>query len=90
MPGGVPGPDPTGEHVKDVVRQFAVAVVGSNITFPPIGCVNGETSGPCWVPNNQRGNAVVVTVRTTFDPVIPLVPIPQITIDGASTLVVNH
>lgn len=90
MPGGAPGSDIAGEAVKAVVRRFAVGVVGANISFPPVDCVNGETSGPCWVPNNQRGNAVTVTVRATFNALIPIVPLPPITIDGASTLVINN
>jgi TadE-like protein len=89
-PVGITSDDPTGEYVRTVVKRFAVGVAGTSITFPTTDCVNGETSGPCWVPNNARGNAVTVTVRSTFQTLIPIVPLPTITIDGASTLVINH
>jgi hypothetical protein len=83
------GGDCTGNNVRNVVRNFAVGVAGSNISFPNVGCVHGEAQGPCWQPGNERGYPVQVTVRTTFQTLIPLVPLPTITIDGASTLVVN-
>jgi hypothetical protein len=90
LPGGATSPDPSGSAVKSVVTRFAVGVADTGITFPPVGCVHGETSGPCWIPDNQRSNPVTVTVRTTFTTLIPLVPLPVITIDGESTLVINH
>lgn len=89
--GGTTSFDIPGDNVKQVVRDFAIGVVGSAITFPVTAdCVNGETSGPCWTPNNARGSTVTVTVRAPFVPLIPIVPLPTITIDGASTLVINH
>lgn len=90
MPGGATSPDPTGEAVKSVVRSFAVGIPATNITFTTTGCVHSETAGPCWQPDNGRGSTVEVTVRATFTTLVPLVPLPTITVDGASTLVVNH
>lgn len=90
LPGGATSPDPTGEDVKAVVRKFAVGVIGGSISFPNTGCVHGETSGPCWQPDDGRESTIEVTVRTTFTTLIPIVPLPTITIDGASTLVINH
>jgi hypothetical protein len=90
MPGGAAnGCDPTGAKVTAVVTSYAVGVGAGNITFPAVtGCTTTPTS-PCWAPNNQRESTVTVHVRTTFNTFLP-VPIPAITVDGSSTLVVNH
>jgi hypothetical protein len=90
LPGGATSPDPTGDAVRAKVRAFAVGVPATNITFPNTGCVNGETSGPCWQPDNGRGSTIEVTVQASFTTLIPLVPLPTITVEGASTLVINH
>jgi TadE-like protein len=88
MPGGAINPcDPNGDNVITAVEQQAVAVIAP-ITFPPMTCPSSPAN-PCWQPNNQRESTVTVHVRTVFDPLLPL-PLPAITVDGSSTLVVNH
>lgn len=87
--GGATSCDPSGDNVIAVVRSNAVGVFGGNITFPSVsGCPTTPTD-PCWPNDNGRGFLVTVQVRTTFSPLLP-VPLPPITVDGSSTLVVNH
>lgn len=87
---GTTSVDPSGENVREVVRRFAVGVAGGGISFPvTTACVHGEAEGPCWYPNNARGSTVTVQVRTTFQTLLPI-PLPSITVDGASTLVINN
>jgi TadE-like protein len=90
MPGGTSNwCDPTGSKVTAVVTGYAVGVSSAGISFPAIsGCTTTPTN-PCWAPDNQREHTVTVHVRTTFNTLLP-VPLPAITVDGSSTLVVNH
>ena len=90
MPGLATNPcDPSGTNVQDVVRRFAVGV-GSGVTFPgQVGCAGG-VANPCWPVDNARGGTVTVVARTKFRTLVPIVPLPDITVDGSSTLVVNH
>jgi hypothetical protein len=81
--------DPGGSKVRAVVTSNAVGILTGTITFPPVSdCVTVPTD-PCWYPFNERGDRVTVQVRTTFNTILP-VPLPAITVDGSSTLVVNH
>jgi hypothetical protein len=43
-----------------------------------------------WSPNNGRGSIFTLVAQMTFQQLIPLVPLPAITIQGASSLVVQH
>jgi Flp pilus assembly protein TadG len=67
--------------VKSAVRRYLIGVVGDGST---------PTITPSWDPNNRRESLVTVNVRYQFHSVIPIVPIPPIQIDGASTLVINN
>lgn len=84
---GVPhtGPphDPSGAAVVNVVRDYAIGVIGINDA-------SVLTITPTWYPDNSRGNAVSVEVTYQFHSVIPVVPIPAIEVEGASTLVINN
>lgn len=94
MPGAVTNPcDPYGDKVTAVVQKYAVGIIGP-VFFPFITdttiCPAGSVPiNPCWQPNNQRQSTVTVQVRTTFNTLLP-VPMPAITVDGSSTLVINH
>jgi Flp pilus assembly protein TadG len=91
MPGLAPNPcDASGEKVRAVVRSYAIGVVGTGVAFPAQSGCAGGIANPCWPVDNARGSVVTVVVRTTFTTLIPIVPLPEITIDGSSTLVVNH
>jgi Flp pilus assembly protein TadG len=89
---GTTSSDPTGANVKTAARNYLVGVIG-------------QTSGAltidvCWKPrngagapcsgDNGRSNPVEVTIDYQFRSVIPIVPIPPINVEGASTLVVNN
>jgi hypothetical protein len=81
MPGGAANwCDPSGAKVQAAVRSFAVGLNPSDLSFPTMA----------WNPNNGRGSVFDLVVQSTFHPLIPLVPLPQITMQGASSLVVQH
>ena len=81
MPGGAQNwCDPTGAKVEAVVRNAAVGIPGASISFPTL----------TWNPNNGRGSVFSLVVQATHQPLIPMVPLPPITIGGASSLVVQH
>jgi hypothetical protein len=82
---GPPGPstdepcDPAGEDVKTRVRQAAFGVLGSAVVVTPI-----------WYYNNERGETVTVTATYTYSSLIPIVPLPPITVEAESSLVINN
>jgi hypothetical protein len=89
MPGGAANAcDPYGDKVTAVVQKYAIGVIGP-VWFPSTSPCPSTPVNPCWQPNNQRQSTVTVQVRTTFNTLLP-VPMPAITVDGSSTLVINH
>lgn len=79
-----PPDDESGADVIDVVRTYAIGVIG-RADASVLAIV------PTWDPfNNHRGTKVTVEVTYAFRSVIPLVPIPAIPVKGGSTLVVNN
>jgi Flp pilus assembly protein TadG len=85
QPTGPPN-DPTGTAVASVVRNYAVGVIGTGAAFT----VTSTWGDPPLLPTNNRGQKVHVTVTYDFHSFIPIVPIPPITINGESTLVINN
>ena len=86
LPPTGPGPgatDPTGTAVIGVVRQYAIGVIGVNDA-------TRLTITPTWDPNYNRGSKVTVNVSYAFRSVMPLVPLPAVQVQGASTLVINN
>ncbi|HSO28333.1 MAG TPA: TadE/TadG family type IV pilus assembly protein [Candidatus Sulfomarinibacteraceae bacterium] len=83
-----PPHDPSGAAVIETVRNYAIGVVGaedaSTLTITP------TWGTPPAVPDNDRETAVTVEVTYAFHSVIPLVPLPPISVKGASTLVINN
>jgi hypothetical protein len=82
-PTGPPAPgtsacDPTGEDVKARVREAA------------FGVISGITVTPTWFSDNGRGSTVTVAASFTYRSLIPLVPLPPITVATESSLVVNN
>ena len=77
---GSPACDPTGEGVKDAVRRSALGLISPDLTIPT----------PTWSPDNGRGSTVRVTASYTYSPLVPLVPLPDITVEAESTLVINN
>jgi Flp pilus assembly protein TadG len=82
IPSTGPPDDPTGAAVIDVVKNYAVGVIG--IEDPSVLDIEAA-----WDPDNSRDSKVTVTIAYDFHSVMPLVPIPPITVRGVSTLVIN-
>jgi hypothetical protein len=82
-PSGPPAPgtsacDTSGANVVTRVRQAA------------IGVPNPIVVTPTWSPDNGRGSTVHVEASFTYRSLIPLVPLPPITVTAESSLVVNN
>lgn len=82
-PSGPPAPgsspcDTSGDRVRTRVRQAATGIPG------------GITVDPTWDPHNGRGSTVRVSAAYTYRSLIPLVPLPPITVTAESSLVVNN
>ena len=82
-PSGPPAPgssgcDTSGDNVSARVRQSG------------IGLPNAITVTPTWTPDNGRGSTVNVAAQMTYHVLVPLVPLPDITVKAESTLVINN
>ena len=82
-PSGPPAPgssgcDTSGANVSARVRQSG------------IGLPNAITVTPTWTPDNGRGSTVNVVAQMTYHVLVPLVPLPDITVKAESTLVINN
>ena len=83
------GPAPDDQAVMTIVRNYAIGVIGNGSAF----VVHSDWHDPANVanpPNNNRGHIVKVSVTYAFNSLIPVVPIPPITITGESSLVINN
>jgi hypothetical protein len=86
------GPGADNTQVEAVVKNYAVGVIGGGAVFEIHSCwkLKEDCANPAKLASNHRGQPVSVWVSYDFHPIIPLVPIPGITITGESTLVINH
>lgn len=80
------GPGADDPKIESVVKNYAVGVIGNSAVLD----INSVWGTPPGTPSNHRGQKVTVTVAYDFHPIIPLVPIPGITIKGESSLVINN
>lgn len=73
--------DPTGDDVREHVRDAAIGMLGSAITVTPV-----------WhdPADNGRGSTITVTALYQYSSLIPLVPLPPITVQAESSLVINN
>lgn len=71
--------DPAGDDVRDRVRASAMGMPG-----PAIAVI------PTWFADNGRGSTVTVAASFTYTTLIPIVPLPPITVTAESSLVVNN
>lgn len=83
-PSGPPAPSTTGcdvpgNNVIARVRAAAYGTMGSSVTVTPT-----------WAPDNGRGSTVKVTAAYSYASLVPLVPLPPITVTAESSLVVNN
>ena len=72
----------------DVVRNYAIGVIG--VQDASVLTITPTWGTPPAIPDNDRGTTVTVEVTYAFRSVIPLVPLPAISVKGASTLVINN
>jgi Flp pilus assembly protein TadG len=70
--------DPAGDDVRERVRDAA------------FGILSGISVDPQWFADNGRGSTVTVTASYTYASLVPLVPLPPITVTAESSLVVNN
>ena len=66
------------------------ANVSARVRESGIGLPNAMTVTPTWTPDNGRGSTVNVTAQMTYHVLVPLVPLPDITVKAESTLVINN
>jgi hypothetical protein len=83
MPPGETAPacyDPTGANVVQQVKDSAFGVLGTGVTVTPV-----------WEDGmNGRDSDVIVTATYTYHTLVPIVPLPPITIEAESKLVINN
>lgn len=82
-PGSTPC-DVAGDDVRARVRNAAFGVLSPLTVDPVWQGFNGQPG------NNGRGSTVTVTATFTYQSLIPIVPLPPITITAESSLVVNN
>jgi hypothetical protein len=86
IPSTGPPDDPSGAAVMTTVRNYLVGVIdGGALTITPTWTSSAGMPAP-----NIRGTLVNVHIDYQFRSVIPLVPIPPLTVQGDSTLVINN
>lgn len=71
--------DPAGDDVRQAVRQAAIGALGTAVTV-----------SPTWFADNGRGSKVTVEASYTYSALIPIVPLPNITVTAESSLVINN
>lgn len=73
--------NPSGSHVVDRVRNAAIGMIGSAIAVTPV-----------WhdPADNGRGSTITVTATYSYSSLVPLVPLPAITVQAESSLVINN
>ncbi len=74
--------DPAGNDVVARVRAAAFGIPPSGITVTPRWSGDPAT--------NARGSIVTVDARYTYTTLVPLLPLPPITVSARSNLVVNN
>ena len=83
MPPGIPAPachDLPGAKVIQRVKDSGFGVLGTGITVTPTWGATG----------NGRNSPVKVAATYTYRTLVPLLPLPAITISAESTLVINN
>jgi hypothetical protein len=89
---GSPSCDPDGSDVHDAVRRSAIALLPSALTVTAAWC-HGPVLDPyscAGAVDNGRGATITVTAVYTYQSLIPIVPLPSITVRAESSLVVNN
>jgi hypothetical protein len=94
-PSGPPAPsssgcDTTGTNVVTRVRQSAFGVPSTGITVDRCWWYVACDFGSHGDGDNARGASVTVSASYTYSTLIPLVPLPPITVTAESSLVINN
>jgi hypothetical protein len=91
--------DPAGLDVVQAVRQSAIGMVGSSITVDRCWWYSAcDFKDPLFDPtaptygDGNYGHGATVTVRAsyTYTSLIPIVPLPNITVSAESSLVITN
>ena len=96
MPPSVPVPggcyDASGANVTNQVRSSAFGVLGTGVNVATCWDPVNQPDGSCTNGGlgNGRDSEVRVTGQFTYHPLIPIVPLPDITISSESNLVINN
>ena len=77
--------DTDGSDVEERVRDAALGMVGTDITVTRLW-----HDGTGIEKDNSRGFTVTVTAAYTYSSLVPIVPLPAITVEAESSLVVNN
>jgi len=83
------GPAADNAAVDAATRNYAIGVIGGGATLT-VHSSWTDPQRPADPPSNARGHVVKVSITYSFQSLIPVVPIPPITINGESTLVINN
>jgi Flp pilus assembly protein TadG len=82
--------DPNGNDVVQQVRNAAIGVVGSQVTVDRCWWYTTCDFATHGDGNFLRGANVTVRATYTYRSLIPLVPLPDITVEAESSLVINN
>lgn len=82
--------DPTGLDVQQKVRDSAIGIVGSSVTVDRCWWYTACDYVGHGDGNFLRGATVTVRASYTYQSLIPLVPLPNITVEAESSLVINN
>ena len=82
--------DTAGDNVVTRVRQSAFGLVGGSVTVDRCWWYASCDFGTHGDGDNARGATVTVTANYTYSSLIPLVPLPPITVSAESSLVINN
>jgi hypothetical protein len=85
-----PSCDPTGEDVVQKVRDAAVGVLGSGVAVERCWWYTTCDFGTHGDGDNARSATVTVAATYTYASLIPIVPLPDITVEAESSLVINN
>lgn len=82
--------DTAGNNVVTRVRQSAYGLVGTSVAVDRCWWYAACDFGTHGDGDNARGATVTVTATYTYSSLIPLVPLPPITVSAESSLVINN
>jgi hypothetical protein len=82
--------DAAGDRVEERVRAAAIGIPGAQVTVGRHWMDGDDLDGDIDDGFNSRGYRVLVTASYEYRSLIPIVPLPPITVSAESTLVVNN